>query len=121
MPELPHSKAPSHPNSRRTAAGASISTCASGSTRPTALPDYRAAPPSRFGSRRVRAGRALSRLAAARLQTDGWLIQQTKPQDWEEGSRPIAWPSARRQAGISRAVLSRVKALNRALWEAGIS
>ena len=36
-----------------------------------------------------------------------WLVRQTKPQDWEEGSRPIAWPSARRQAGISRPVAAR--------------
>src|SRR5271165_1148979 len=28
----------------------------------------------------------------------GWLVRQTKPHDWEEGSRPIAWPSAQRQA-----------------------
>jgi len=28
-----------------------------------------------------------------------WLVSQTKPQDWEEGSRPIAWPSALRQQG----------------------
>ena len=26
-----------------------------------------------------------------------WLVSQTQPQDWEEGSRPIAWPSALRQ------------------------
>jgi len=50
----------------------------------------------------------------------GWLVRQTQPQDWEEGSRPIAWPSARRQAEFLGLSLSRVKALNRALWEAGI-
>lgn len=27
-----------------------------------------------------------------------WLVKQAQPQDWEEGSRPIAWPSARHQA-----------------------
>src|SRR3954454_19062132 len=26
-----------------------------------------------------------------------WLVRLTKPQDWEESSRPIAWPSAQRQ------------------------
>jgi replication initiation protein RepC len=50
-----------------------------------------------------------------------WLVRQTKPQDWEEGSRPIAWPSAERQAeflgGLSP---QRVKMLNRQLCEAGI-
>jgi replication initiation protein RepC len=30
-----------------------------------------------------------------------WLVKQTQPQDWEKGSRPIAWPSARHQANSS--------------------
>jgi replication initiation protein RepC len=30
-----------------------------------------------------------------------WLVSQTRPQDWEEGSRPIAWPSARRHAACN--------------------
>jgi replication initiation protein RepC len=50
----------------------------------------------------------------------GWLLRQTRPQDWEEGSRPIAWPSAQRQAEFLGLSPSRVKSLNRALWEAGI-
>jgi replication initiation protein RepC len=50
----------------------------------------------------------------------GWLIRQTQPQDWEEGSRPIAWPSAQRQAEFLGLSLHRVKALNRELFEAGI-
>jgi replication initiation protein RepC len=49
-----------------------------------------------------------------------WLVGLTKPQDWEEGSRPIAWPSAQRQAECLGLSLHRVKALNRALCEAGI-
>jgi replication initiation protein RepC len=50
-----------------------------------------------------------------------WLVGLTSPQDWEEGSRPIASPSAQRQAEF-RGGLSpqRVKMLNRALQEAGI-
>jgi len=31
-----------------------------------------------------------------------WLVKQTQDQDWEEGSRPIAWPSARRQGVRTR-------------------
>ena len=27
-----------------------------------------------------------------------WLMKQTMAKDWEEGSRPICWPSAARQA-----------------------
>jgi replication initiation protein RepC len=49
-----------------------------------------------------------------------WLVSQTKPQDWEEGSRPISWPSAQRQAEFLALSPRRVKALNRALFEAGI-
>jgi replication initiation protein RepC len=49
-----------------------------------------------------------------------WLVKQTQGQDWEEGSRPIAWPSARRQAEFLGLSPSRVKTLNRALFEAGI-
>ena len=49
-----------------------------------------------------------------------WLVKQTQPQDWEEGSRPIAWPSARREAEFLNLSPARVKALNRALYEAGV-
>lgn len=48
-----------------------------------------------------------------------WLVKQTQPQDWEEGSRPIAWPSARHQAEFLGLSPARVKQLNRALFEAG--
>ena len=40
--------------------------------------------------------------------------------DWEKGSRPIAWPSARLQQEFLGLSAARVKALNRALFEAGI-
>jgi replication initiation protein RepC len=49
-----------------------------------------------------------------------WLVKQTMPVDWEEGSRPIAWPSARRQQEFLNLSAARVKALNRALYEAGL-
>jgi replication initiation protein RepC len=49
-----------------------------------------------------------------------WLVKQTQPQDWEEGSRPIAWPSARLQQEFLGLSPARVKTLNRALFEAGI-
>src|SRR5207344_349183 len=39
---------------------------------------------------------------------------------WEEGSRPIVWPSARRQAEHLNLSPTRVKVLNRVLFEAGI-
>src|ERR1700721_1117676 len=49
-----------------------------------------------------------------------WLVKQTMAVDWEEGSRPIVWPSARRQQEFLNLSPARVKTLNRALYEAGI-
>jgi replication initiation protein RepC len=49
-----------------------------------------------------------------------WLVKQTMACDWEEGSRPICWPSAARQAEFLGLSPARVKVLNRALYEAGI-
>jgi replication initiation protein RepC len=50
-----------------------------------------------------------------------WLVRQTLPQDWEEGSRPIAAPSAELQAEFLGGMSPRaVQMLNRRLWEAGI-
>jgi replication initiation protein RepC len=49
-----------------------------------------------------------------------WLVKQTMAIDWEEGSRPIVWPSARRQQEFLNLSAARVKVLNRALYEAGI-
>ena len=49
-----------------------------------------------------------------------WLIGKTQAQDWESGSRPIAWPSAREQEEFLALGSSQVKELNRALYEAGI-
>ena len=45
-----------------------------------------------------------------------WLVKQTMPCDWEIGSRPIAWPSARHQQEFLNLSPARVKALNRALF-----
>jgi len=49
-----------------------------------------------------------------------WLVKQTMAHDWEEGSRPICWPSAARQAEFLGLSEARVKVLNRVLFEAGI-
>jgi replication initiation protein RepC len=59
-------------------------------------------------------------LPAHAFKLVSWLVKQTQGQDWEEGSRPIAWPSARRQGEFLGLSSARVKALNRALFEAGI-
>jgi replication initiation protein RepC len=50
----------------------------------------------------------------------GFLVRQTKPQDWEEGSRPIAWPSNIRLQELLCVSQRRVKMLIRELCEAGI-
>jgi replication initiation protein RepC len=49
-----------------------------------------------------------------------WLFRFTQAQDWEEGSRPIVWPSAAMQREAFGLGLSQVKALNRHLIEAGL-
>jgi replication initiation protein RepC len=59
-------------------------------------------------------------LPAHAFKLVSWLVKQTQPQDWEAGSRPIAWPSARRQQEFLGLSAARVKSLNRALFEAGI-
>jgi replication initiation protein RepC len=59
-------------------------------------------------------------LPAHAFKLMSWLVKQTMACDWEEGSRPIAWPSARRQAEYLGLSPARVKVLNRVLFDAGI-
>jgi replication initiation protein RepC len=49
-----------------------------------------------------------------------WLFRFTQPQDWKPGGRPIVWPSASLQQDAFGLSATRVKALNRALIEAGL-
>jgi replication initiation protein RepC len=49
-----------------------------------------------------------------------WLFRFTQPQDWGTGGRPIVWPSASVQQEALGLSESRVKAVNRALIEAGV-
>jgi replication initiation protein RepC len=49
-----------------------------------------------------------------------WLFRFTQPQDWGRGGRPIVWPSASLQQDAFGLSLTRVKALNRELIEAGL-
>lgn len=49
-----------------------------------------------------------------------WLFRFTQPQDWGRGGRPIVWPSASVQQEALGLSPTRVKALNRALIEAGL-
>jgi replication initiation protein RepC len=49
-----------------------------------------------------------------------WLFRFTQPQDWGRGGRPIVWPSAAVQQEALGLSASQVKAINRALIEAGV-
>ena len=49
-----------------------------------------------------------------------WLFRFTQPQDWEEGSRPIVWPSASMQQEALGLSSSQVKEINRRLIEFGL-
>src|SRR3954454_8239606 len=49
-----------------------------------------------------------------------WLFRFTQPQDWGRGGRPIVWPSAAMQQEALGLSATRIKALNRALIEAGL-
>ena len=49
-----------------------------------------------------------------------WLFRFTQPQDWEQGSRPIVWPSASMQQEALGLSLSQVKDTNRRLIELGL-
>jgi replication initiation protein RepC len=49
-----------------------------------------------------------------------WLFRFTQPQDWGRGGRPIVWPSASMQQEALGLSPTQVKAINRALIEAGV-
>ena len=49
-----------------------------------------------------------------------WLFRFTMPQDWGRGGRPIVWPSASVQQEALGLSPTQVKAINRALIEAGL-
>jgi replication initiation protein RepC len=49
-----------------------------------------------------------------------WLFRFTQPQDWEEGSRPIVWPSASMQQEALGLSPTQVKEINRRLIELGL-
>ncbi len=49
-----------------------------------------------------------------------WFFRFTQPQDWEEGTKPLVWPSAELQREAFSLSATQVKAINRALIEAGL-
>jgi replication initiation protein RepC len=49
-----------------------------------------------------------------------WLFRFTQPQDWEEGRRPIVWPSASMQQEALGLSATQVKETNRRLIELGL-
>ena len=59
-------------------------------------------------------------LAPRLVHAADWLFKFTRPQDWEEGARPIVWPSASLQQEALGLSPTGAKAINRALIEAGL-
>ena len=59
-------------------------------------------------------------IAARAVHAVDWLFKFTRAQDWEEGSRPVVWPSALEQRQALDLGLTQAKALNRYLTEAGL-
>jgi replication initiation protein RepC len=49
-----------------------------------------------------------------------WLFRFTPPQDWQQDSRPVVWPSARMQQEALDLSPTQVKAINRQLIELGL-
>jgi replication initiation protein RepC len=49
-----------------------------------------------------------------------WLFRFTQAQDWEQGSRPVVWPSASMQQDALGLSPTQVKRLNRSLIELGL-
>src|SRR3954466_10808183 len=49
-----------------------------------------------------------------------WLFRFTQPQDWQGGSRPIVWPSARMQQEVLGLSPTQVKETNRQLIDLGL-
>jgi replication initiation protein RepC len=59
-------------------------------------------------------------LAPRLVHAVDWLFRFTQPQDWGRGGRPIVWPSSSMQQESLGLSTTRVKALNRALIDAGL-
>jgi replication initiation protein RepC len=49
-----------------------------------------------------------------------WLFRFTQPQDWEQGGRPVVWPSARMQQEALGLSPTQAKEINRRLIELGL-
>jgi replication initiation protein RepC len=59
-------------------------------------------------------------LSARLMHALDWLFCFSAPQDWEDGARPIVWPSARLQQETLGLSPSQTKAVNRRLIELGL-
>jgi replication initiation protein RepC len=59
-------------------------------------------------------------LSVRLIHTLDWLFRLTRPQDWEEGGRPVVWPSASMQQEALGLSESGVRNINRGLIDAGL-
>jgi Replication protein C N-terminal domain len=120
-PKRPSPLCPPRPRFERPARGGSPSTCAFASTRADGFigaPIGTAKPLTYLAA--FQEAEPYLGLPAHAFKLVSWLVRQTRPQDWERGSRPIAWPSARRQQEFLGLSPAGVKNLNRVLFEAGL-
>jgi replication initiation protein RepC len=59
-------------------------------------------------------------LSARLVHALDWLFRFTRPQDWEQGGRPLVWPSASMQQEALGLSESGVRNINRGLIDAGL-
>lgn len=59
-------------------------------------------------------------ISARLVHAVDWLFRFAQPQDWEQGARPIVWPSARMQQECLGLSSTQAKAINRRLIELGL-
>jgi len=115
--EAPRERAATRPSGLRRLSLAMLATERVGETF-TGLTDATATPTRVLAAFKA-AAPALG-LGARVVHAIDWLFSFTQPQDWQPGSRPVVWPSARLQQEALGLGVTQTKALNRYLVELGL-
>lgn len=116
--EAPRERAATRPSGLRRLSLAMLATERVGETF-TGLAGEAAATPTRVLAAFKAAAPALG-FGARIVHAIDWLFSFTQPQDWQPGSRPVVWPSARLQQEALGLGVTQTKALNRQLVELGL-
>lgn len=116
--EAPRGRSPQSPSGLRRLSLAMLATERVGATF-TGLTGDAATTPTRVLAAFKAAAPALG-LGARVVHAIDWLFSFTQPQDWQPGSRPVVWPSARLQQEALGLGVTQTKALNRHLVELGL-